>query len=52
MRAVMLNSLMFILGFTIVFIVLGAVASTLGQITRQYYGLLTRLAQSPTIRTN
>src|SRR5438105_13955308 len=44
MRAVMLNSLMFILGFTIVFIVLGAVASTLGQITRQYYGLLTRLA--------
>lgn len=44
MRAVMLNSLMFIAGFTIVFIALGAVASTLGQITRQYYGLLTRVA--------
>lgn len=35
---------MFILGFSFVFIVLGAVATSLGQITRQYYPLLTRIA--------
>lgn len=44
MRRVMLSSLMFILGFSIVFIALGAVATTLGQVTRQYYPLLTRIA--------
>ena len=44
MRRVMVNSLTFILGFTIVFIALGAVATSLGQITRQYYSILTRLA--------
>jgi cytochrome c-type biogenesis protein len=44
MRRVMLSSVMFILGFSIVFIALGAVATTLGQVTRQYYPLLTRIA--------
>jgi cytochrome c-type biogenesis protein len=44
MRRVMLNSLTFILGFSIVFIALGAVATSLGQVTRQYYSILTRLA--------
>jgi cytochrome c-type biogenesis protein len=41
---VMTSSLMFILGFSIVFILLGAVATGLGQLTRQYYPLLTRIA--------
>jgi cytochrome c-type biogenesis protein len=41
---VMASSLMFVLGFSIVFITLGAVATGLGQVTRQYYPLLTRIA--------
>jgi cytochrome c-type biogenesis protein len=41
---VMTSSLMFILGFSIVFIALGAVATGVGQLTRQYYPLLTRVA--------
>jgi cytochrome c-type biogenesis protein len=44
MRTLMVNSLTFILGFSIVFISLGAVATTLGQFTRQYYPILTRVA--------
>ncbi|HWR35777.1 MAG TPA: cytochrome c biogenesis protein CcdA [Clostridia bacterium] len=44
MRSVMLNSLMFILGFSIVFILLGAVATTLGQVTRQYHSVLAKIA--------
>ena len=44
MRRVMLNSVTFILGFTVVFIALGAVATSVGQITRQYYSILTRIA--------
>lgn len=44
MRRVMLNSITFILGFTVVFIALGAVATSIGQLTRQYYAILTRLA--------
>jgi cytochrome c-type biogenesis protein len=44
LKRVMLNSLMFILGFSIVFISLGAVATTVGQVSRQYYPLLTRIA--------
>lgn len=44
LRQVMFSSAMFILGFSIVFIALGAVATTLGQVTRQYYPLLTRIA--------
>jgi cytochrome c-type biogenesis protein len=43
-RSVMLHSLTFILGFSIVFIALGAVATTLGQWTREYYPILTRIA--------
>jgi cytochrome c-type biogenesis protein len=41
---VMLNSLMFVLGFSIVFIMLGAAATTLGQVTLQYRRLLTQIA--------
>ncbi len=44
LRTLMLNSLMFIFGFSLVFISLGAVATTLGQVTRQYYPILTRVA--------
>ena len=42
--SVMLNSAMFILGFSIVFVLLGAVATSLGQLTRSYYPILTRVA--------
>lgn len=35
---------MFILGFSVVFILLGAVATTLGQATRRYHGVLTTIA--------
>jgi len=44
LRTVMLNSVMFILGFSIVFIALGAVATEVGQLTREYYPILTRIA--------
>ena len=44
LRTVMVNSLMFIAGFSIVFIALGAVATGVGQVTRQYYPILTRIA--------
>jgi cytochrome c-type biogenesis protein len=44
LRQVMRSSLMFIAGFTLVFILLGAVATGIGQLTRQYYPLLTRIA--------
>jgi cytochrome c-type biogenesis protein len=40
----MRNSLMFILGFSVVFIALGAVATTVGQLARDYYPILTRVA--------
>ena len=43
-RQVMRSSLMFVAGFSLVFILLGAVATGLGQVTRQFYPLLTRLA--------
>jgi cytochrome c-type biogenesis protein len=33
---VMLNSLLFVLGFSLVFILLGAAATTIGQVTREY----------------
>jgi len=42
--ALMLNSVMFILGFSLVFIALGAVATTVGQFARDYYPILTRVA--------
>ena len=41
---VMLNSLMFVLGFSIVFIMLGAAATTVGQWTSEYRRELTYLA--------
>jgi cytochrome c-type biogenesis protein len=41
---VMLNSLMFVMGFSIVFIMLGAAATTVGQYTAQYRRELTYLA--------
>jgi len=44
LRTVMLSSVMFILGFSVVFISLGAVATTLGQITHQYHRPLAILA--------
>ena len=44
MRSVMLNSVMFILGFSLVFMVLGAVASSIGQATRQHLALLSKIA--------
>jgi len=44
LRSVMLHSAMFIIGFSIVFISLGAIATTLGQMTRQFYPILTRVA--------
>jgi cytochrome c-type biogenesis protein len=44
MRMVMTNSLAFILGFSIVFILLGAVATKLGQLTRSYHSILTVVA--------
>jgi cytochrome c-type biogenesis protein len=44
LRSVMLNSIMFILGFSLVFMVLGAVASGIGQLTRQHLALLSKIA--------
>ncbi len=43
-RSVMINSLLFIAGFSIVFIMLGAVATSLGQLTRQYHQILAKIA--------
>jgi cytochrome c-type biogenesis protein len=44
MRMVMMNSIAFIVGFSIVFILLGAVATKVGQITRSYHSILTVVA--------
>ncbi len=44
MRRVMLNSLMFILGFSIVFISLGAVATGLGQAMHEYHDIFAKVA--------
>lgn len=41
---VMLHSLTFILGFSVVFIALGAVATSIGQIANQYHNLLAKVA--------
>lgn len=43
-RSVMINSITFIIGFSIVFIALGAVATTVGQLTMQYRRELARIA--------
>jgi len=44
LNTVLLHSLMFILGFTLVFVVLGAAATGLGQLTREYKRPLTWIA--------
>jgi cytochrome c-type biogenesis protein len=43
-RKVMLNSLAFIVGFSIVFITLGAISTEVGQVLAQYKSLLARIA--------
>ena len=44
LRTVMLHSVTFVLGFSVVFIALGAVATTVGQFANQYHALLTKIA--------
>lgn len=44
MRAVALNSVLFIMGFSAVFLALGAVATTVGHLVREYIGLLSKIA--------
>src|ERR1700740_648071 len=44
LRKVMLNSAAFIIGFTIVFILLGAISTEVGQVLAQYKSLLARIA--------
>lgn len=44
LRKVMLNSAAFIIGFSIVFITLGAISTEVGQVLAQYKSLLARLA--------
>lgn len=43
-RSILLNSTLFILGFTAVFLALGAVATTVGQLVRQHIALLSKVA--------
>ncbi|HEX6466297.1 MAG TPA: cytochrome c biogenesis protein CcdA, partial [Terriglobales bacterium] len=43
-HSVMLNSIMFILGFTIVFVMLGAAATTIGRLLREYKSLMAQIA--------
>ena len=44
LRTVMMNSLCFIVGFSVVFVALGAVATSVGQLTHQYHRPLAILA--------
>src|SRR5215470_3927750 len=44
LNTVLLHSLMFILGFTLVFVMLGAAATTIGQLMREYKKPLTWIA--------
>src|ERR1019366_1996417 len=44
LRTVMLHSLTFILGFSVVFIALGAVATGIGQLANEYHNLLANVA--------
>src|SRR5438046_6718436 len=44
LRKVMLNSLAFIAGFSIVFITLGAISTEVGQLAAQYKAVLARVA--------
>jgi cytochrome c-type biogenesis protein len=43
-RAVMVNSITFILGFTLVFVTLGAAATSIGRLLREYKGLIGQIA--------
>jgi cytochrome c-type biogenesis protein len=43
LRTVMMHSITFVLGFSVVFIALGAVATSVGQFVHQYETLLTRI---------
>jgi len=43
-RTVMLHSITFVLGFSVVFIALGAVATEVGQIVNEYHSLLSKIA--------
>lgn len=43
-RKLMRNSLMFVMGFSVVFISLGAFATGIGQLTRAYYPILAQIA--------
>jgi cytochrome c-type biogenesis protein len=44
LRTVMLHSFTFVLGFSVVFIALGAVATGVGQIVNEYHSLLSKIA--------
>src|SRR5579864_6033822 len=43
-RRVMLNSIAFVLGFSIVFVTLGALSTEIGQLAQQYKALLAQVA--------
>jgi cytochrome c-type biogenesis protein len=44
MQTVMVNSITFILGFTLVFVMLGAAATSIGRLLREYKGLMGQIA--------
>ena len=44
MRSVMLNSVLFVMGFSAVFLALGAVATTVGELVHEHIALLSRIA--------
>jgi cytochrome c-type biogenesis protein len=44
LRTVMLHSLTFVLGFSVVFVTLGAVATGVGQIVNEYHSILSKIA--------
>ena len=44
LRTVMLHSITFVLGFSVVFITLGAVATGVGQLVNEYHSLLSKIA--------
>jgi cytochrome c-type biogenesis protein len=44
LRTVMLHSLTFVLGFSVVFVSLGAVATGVGQIVNEYHSILSKIA--------
>ncbi len=44
LRTVMLHSITFVLGFSVVFVALGAVATGVGQIVNEYHSILSKIA--------